>query len=169
MMYIQWYIRTSSELPPMTFVFGNQGIDHHDIPSQLKRESLLGFGMTMKMWTIRTGTMDEEDQSGNARLGWPLPVGVFPLGRHKNTETLKSTQKNILPETNSLHLKIGHPKRKLVFQPFIFRCYVSFREGIYQTLQLEVVENPQEHDMTIIFLLWVMYKDFLQLQRCCLV
>ena len=26
------------------------------------------------------------------------------------------------------HLKIGHPKRKLVFQPSIFRCYVSFRE-----------------------------------------
>ena len=27
------------------------------------------------------------------------------------------------------HLKIGHPKRKLVFQPSIFRCHVSFREG----------------------------------------
>ena len=35
----------------------------------------------------------------------------------------------ILPETNSLHLKIVHPKRKRVFQPSIFRCYVSFREG----------------------------------------
>ena len=34
-----------------------------------------------------------------------------------------------LPETNNSHLKIGHPKRKLVFQPSIFRCYVSFREG----------------------------------------
>ena len=33
------------------------------------------------------------------------------------------------PETNSSPLKIGHPKRKLVFQPSIFRCYVSFREG----------------------------------------
>ena len=29
-------------------------------------------------------------------------------------------------------LKIGHPKRKLVFQPFIFRSYVSFREGIFR-------------------------------------
>ena len=27
------------------------------------------------------------------------------------------------------HLKIGHPKRKYIFQPLIFRCYVSFREG----------------------------------------
>ena len=35
-----------------------------------------------------------------------------------------------LPETNSSPLKIGHPKMKLVFQPSIFRCYVSFREGI---------------------------------------
>ena len=34
-----------------------------------------------------------------------------------------------LPETNSSHLKIGHPKRKVVFQPSIFRDYVSFREG----------------------------------------
>ena len=36
-----------------------------------------------------------------------------------------------LPKTSSLHLKIGHPKRKLIFQPSIFRCEnVSFREGI---------------------------------------
>ena len=35
-----------------------------------------------------------------------------------------------LPETNSSLLKIGLPKRKLVFQPSIFGCYVSFREGI---------------------------------------
>ena len=34
-----------------------------------------------------------------------------------------------LPETHSSPLKIGHPKRKLVFQPSIFRGYVSFREG----------------------------------------
>ena len=27
-------------------------------------------------------------------------------------------------------MKIGLPKRKLVFQPPFFRCYVSFREGI---------------------------------------
>ena len=39
--------------------------------------------------------------------------------------------KPTLPETNGLPLKIGHPKRKLVFQSSIFRCYVSFREGKY--------------------------------------
>ena len=27
-------------------------------------------------------------------------------------------------------MKIGLPKRKLIFQPSIFRCYVSFGEGI---------------------------------------
>ena len=30
-------------------------------------------------------------------------------------------KQNTLPETNSSHLKIGHPKRKLVFQPSISR------------------------------------------------
>ena len=41
-----------------------------------------------------------------------------------------NTPSPTLPETNTLHLKIGHPKRKLVFQPSIFRCEnVSFREG----------------------------------------
>ena len=36
------------------------------------------------------------------------------------------------PETNSLPLKIGYAKRKLRFQPYIFRCKkVSFREGKY--------------------------------------
>jgi len=39
-----------------------------------------------------------------------------------------------LPETHSSPLKIGHPKRKLVFQPSIFRCYVSFRESNYLSL-----------------------------------
>ena len=34
-----------------------------------------------------------------------------------------------LPETNSSHLKIGLPNRKVIFQPSIFCGYVSFREG----------------------------------------
>ncbi len=29
----------------------------------------------------------------------------------------------------TLRLKMGHPKRELVFRPSIFRCYVSFRGG----------------------------------------
>jgi len=36
-----------------------------------------------------------------------------------------------LPETNSSRLKMGHLKRKLVFQPSIFRRYVSFREHMF--------------------------------------
>ena len=34
-----------------------------------------------------------------------------------------------LPETNGSPLKIGLPNRNVVFQPSIFRRYVSFREG----------------------------------------
>ncbi len=39
--------------------------------------------------------------------------------------------KGTLPETNSSPLRISHPNRKVVFQPSIFRGYVSFREGNY--------------------------------------
>ena len=49
-------------------------------------------------------------------------------------------KKHTLPETNSSHLKMGHPKRKLVFQPSIFRCYVSFKEGII----LLMTWNPEQ-------------------------
>ena len=42
----------------------------------------------------------------------------------------KRTQRSTPPKTKSSPLKIGYPKRKLVFQPSIFRGYVSFREGI---------------------------------------
>ena len=31
-----------------------------------------------------------------------------------------------LPKTNSSPLKIGHPRRKVVFQPSIFRCYACW-------------------------------------------
>ena len=34
------------------------------------------------------------------------------------------------PETNIDTQSVGHPTGKVVFQPSIFRCYVSFREGI---------------------------------------
>ncbi len=43
-----------------------------------------------------------------------------------------------LPETNGSPLKIGLPNRKVVFQPSIFRGYVSFREGI----QWDIFKHP---------------------------
>ena len=50
---------------------------------------------------------------------------------------------NIAPE-------IGHPKRKLVFQPSIFRCYVSFREGkfveFFQTSSCLTGQCSMVHD-----------------------
>ena len=41
-----------------------------------------------------------------------------------------ASQEVTLPETNSSHLKVGHPKRKLISFPTIFRCYVRFTEII---------------------------------------
>ena len=35
--------------------------------------------------------------------------------------------------------RLRHPKRKFIFQPLIFRCYVSFREG-----------RPKEHFVLVI-------------------
>ena len=35
-----------------------------------------------------------------------------------------------LPETNSSHLKMRVSNRNLLFQGGIFRCHLSFREGI---------------------------------------
>ena len=42
-----------------------------------------------------------------------------------------------LPETN-IALKIGHPKRKLVFQPSIFRCELLVSGRVTQNLMLAV-------------------------------
>ena len=54
-------------------------------------------------------------------------------GRSKREETKvicwRWMEKVAHPETNSSPLKLGFPKRKLIFQPSIFRGYVSFREG----------------------------------------
>ena len=38
-----------------------------------------------------------------------------------------------LKQIASLHLKIGFPNRKFIFQPYMFRGYVSFREGNTKT------------------------------------
>ena len=45
------------------------------------------------------------------------------------------------------------PKRKLVFQPSIFRCYVSFREGIRYNIQLSLsLSLSLNHsDMIVLF------------------
>ena len=39
------------------------------------------------------------------------------------------TPRDSFESTHSSPLKIGHPKRKFMFQPAIFRCCVSFRDG----------------------------------------
>ena len=48
--------------------------------------------------------------------------------------------------TASSPLQIWFPKRKFIFQPSIFRCYVSFREGIQFSVD---VVFPSRHPNTI--------------------
>ena len=49
-----------------------------------------------------------------------------------NPKTIIITWKKKIPSLKlTWHLKIGNPKRKFIFQPSIFRCYVSFRECLY--------------------------------------
>ena len=54
---------------------------------------------------------------------------------HK-THPNKNHEYRTIPETKSLPMKIGHSKRKLIFQPSIFRCKLaaSFREGKHRGL-----------------------------------
>ena len=60
-----------------------------------------------------------------------------PLSHHWKRDDVKGKRSMMtLPSLKILKLtfsawKIGHPKSEVVFQPSIFRCYVSFREGIY--------------------------------------
>ena len=67
------------------------------------------------------------------QLGSDDPVTIVALWKKppagRSFAIFLRRARDTLPETNSSPLKMGHPKRKLVFQPSIFRDYVSFREG----------------------------------------
>ena len=56
---------------------------------------------------------------------------------------LGTPQKSTLPETNISHLKIGLPNGKVVFQPSIFRGYVSFRECNINTKNCHFLPFPR--------------------------
>ena len=46
-----------------------------------------------------------------------------------------------IPETNSSHMKMARTQKEtIVFQPSIFRGYVSFREGNYPKQYLMISE-----------------------------
>ena len=53
---------------------------------------------------------------------------MFGMGGGEGNDITHTVMAFTLPETNSSPLKIGFPNRKVVFQPSIFRGYVSFRE-----------------------------------------
>ncbi len=77
------------------------------------------------------------------KWGNPVKLGSTNLGHDLLIFTL--------PETNSSPLKIGLPNRKVVFQPSIFRGYVSFREGIYIYLLLEDLQASMS---LVVLLFW---------------
>ena len=58
----------------------------------------------------------------------------------QNGSLISDSGYSTLPETNNSHLPRIHPKRKLVFQPSIFRCYVNFKEG---SLSKNIQPNPK--------------------------
>ena len=66
-----------------------------------------------------------------ALLSYKITSGISLIGGVFFTQKGKSMENITLLGTDSSPLKIGHPKRKPVFQPSIFRCKlaVSFREG----------------------------------------
>ena len=62
------------------------------------------------------------DRHSQKRLGLSWPYKSPPnLASHRSFHYGVSCQP----------LKIGLPNRKVIFQPIFFRCYVSFREGIF--------------------------------------
>lgn len=54
--------------------------------------------------------------------------GIFPPRTCGVLELQQCAQCTPLKLTNSLHLEIWHPKRKLIFHPSFFRGYVTFRD-----------------------------------------
>ena len=85
------------------------------------------FGcVVLTSFTVKS--TDECQECPKVRI-WPLPA-FFRQSIFSCSElTWSNTQQNALPETNISPLKIGLPKRQLVFQPSIFRCKVSFSEA----------------------------------------
>ena len=83
-------------------------------------------------WKFTLGTPKNEaleDDEWKWSLGkWWIPFSNKKTMFRFHVHFLKGT----LPETNMAPENRPGPKRKLVFQPQCFRCYVSFREGIPQ-------------------------------------
>ena len=104
--------------------------------------------ISLKIWKLLAKLPSLQDENCEMSIDWHVfnflmqsrvvawfgaqTVAMNKKRQHWSERVCKSRIKtHTLPETNSSPLKIGHPKRKLVFQPSIFRCEnVSFREGI---------------------------------------
>ena len=72
-------------------------------------------------------------QTQHLKTPWEASIGCWK----RINRSLELQKKGIptLPKTNSSHLKIGHPKRKLIFQPSIFRCELLVLGRVFLWLQ----------------------------------
>ena len=82
---------------------------------------------------IKRGKKPRSGHSVAETSNWGLIRTVFIQARFMEPPLSQHFAQINAYEPHSLKptwpLKIGHPKRKLVFQPSNFRCYASFREG----------------------------------------
>ena len=77
-----------------------------------------------------------------------LPTRVVSRRPKQNNGNWKGWKtNNTLPETNSSHLKRDYFTRKYIFQPSIFRCYVSFREGKTICYPSTVLKSKKGHSL----------------------
>ena len=69
------------------------------------------------------------------------PPPSIPRGVTSNRVTIAGYDFHLpsLKLTATSHLKTWHPKRKVVFQPSICGCYVSFREGNRIKIYLKII------------------------------
>ena len=91
------------------------------------------------VWNVK-GTSDLEQATKNQGVSATRICRDFPPECVRTLENRPGLKRNFylptihfqghatLPETNGSPLKMGFSNRKVVFQPSMFRCYVSFRD-----------------------------------------
>ena len=82
------------------------------------------------------------------RSSVPLAASIF-LTRHQHGSTLNQSNWTLYPPRNlTWHLKIGNPKRKLIFQPSLFRGYVKFRGCKCYSLGIKLIPKGPKFIVT---------------------
>ncbi len=85
------------------------------VPSEFPRVKLIGWDASLQ---------DSQESKNLAFNGWNLLTNAMVWVSGK-----VSISQALLPRKLTYPMKIGHPQRKFIFQPSIFRGHVSFGEG----------------------------------------